>query len=221
MSLKIGDDNKRYLIKWNGFSSKLELLTYDYTTWNATSSQYDMALTNTKVLSYTTPFLYGYDTTTQTNPTASIARAMKFNTITATHSMSVIDNTKIYFEEAGTYNIQFSAQLDKEDSGVETDDGFSSLDDVDIWFSKNGQNIPYSNRCFSAEWLTLHGNNAKTIPSWNFVESVDVGDYIEIYWSSADTNMRILTQGTQSSPNRPAIPSVIITVFQVYTQFIK
>lgn len=207
MSLKIGDDNKRYLLKWNGVSSELELLTYDYTTWNATSSQYDMALTSTKILSYITPYLYGYDTTTQTNAVKNVAHAMTFNTITATHSINIVDSSKIYFEKAGTYNIQFSAQFDKTDAGD---------DDVDIWFSKNGTNIPYSN-----SRITLHGNDAKALPSWNFVESVNSGDYIEIYWSSSDDAMRILSQGTQSSPNRPEIPSTIITVWQLYTQFIK
>lgn len=207
MSLKIGDDNKRYLIKWNGVSSELELLTYDYTTWNATSSQYDMALTSTKILSYTTPYLYGYDTATQSNPTGSIAIPMTFNTVTATHSINIIDGSKIYFEEAGTYNIQFSAQFDKTDAGD---------DEVDIWFSKNGNDIPWSNST-----ITLHGNNAKALPSWNFVENVNVGDYIEIYWSSPDTDMRILSRGTQSSPNRPQTPSTIITVWQLYTQYIK
>jgi hypothetical protein len=207
MSLKIGDGNKRYILKWNGNSSELELLTYDYTTWNATSSQYDMSLTNTKILSYANPYLSAYDTTTQTNPTASLVNLMKLNTIVASQSINIVDSTKIYFEDAGTYNIQFSAQLDKTDSGS---------DDVDIWFKKNGNNIPYSNT-----QMTLLGNNAKLVASWNIVENVNVGDYIQIAWSSADTNMRILHQGTQSSPNRPEIPSIILTVWDIRNQYIK
>lgn len=207
MSLKIGDENKRYILKWNNNSSELELLTYDYTTWNATSSQYDMSLTNTKILSYANPYLSAYDTTTQTNPTASLVNLMKFNTIVASQSISIVDNTKIYFEDAGTYNIQFSAQLDKTDSGS---------DDVDIWFKKNGNNISYSNT-----QLTLSGNNAKLVASWNIVENVNVGDYIQIAWSSADTSLRILAQGTQSSPLRPEIPSVILTIWDIRNQYIK
>jgi hypothetical protein len=34
-------------------------------------------------------------------------------------------------------------------------------------------------------------------------------------WSSADANAQIAYQGTQSSPARPATPSVIVTVTSV------
>ena len=205
MSLKLGDDSSTYLLKWDDNTGQLRLLTYDFATWSAPAQQYLMSLTSQKVLSYENPFLSAYDTTTQTNPTASFSKVMYFNTVSASQSINIIAGSKIYFEQSGIYNIQFSAQLDKTDSGS---------DDVDIWFKKNNNNIPYSNT-----QITLPGNNAKLVASWNIVESVNSGDYIEIAWSSADTAVRILQQGTQSSPNRPAIPSVILTVWDIRNQY--
>ena len=205
MSLKLGDDNSTHILKWFDDENELRLLTYDYTTFSVPAQQYLMSLTSQKVLSYKNPFLTAYDTTTQTNPTASFANVMSFNTVGASQSINIIAGSKIYFEQSGIYNIQFSAQLDKTDSGS---------DDVDIWFKKNNNNISYSNT-----QMTLPGNNSKLVASWNLVESVNVGDFIEIAWSSADTAVRILHQGTQSSPNRPGIPSIILTVWDIRNQY--
>lgn len=146
-----------------------------------------------------------YDTTTQTNPTASLANIISINSTAEANGINNDGSSKIIFEYAGTYNVQFSAQFDKTDSGT---------DDVDIWLRKNGTDVVWSNT-----QLSLVGNNAKMVPSWNFMLTLAANDYLQLMWSSADTDMRILSLGTQSNPTRPAIPSVIFTAQQVmYTQ---
>ena len=102
---------------------------------------------------------------------------------------------------AGIYNIQFSAQFDKNDSGD---------DRVQIWLQKNGNNIANSNT-----EMTLVGNNGKHVAAWNFVVQASAGDYYEIAWHSADTAVFINYIAAASTPTRPAIPSVILTVTQV------
>ena len=151
--------------------------------------------------------LYGsfFDTTTQTNPTASLANAMRFNTTDFSNGVSIVNNSRITIDSVGVYNIQFSAQLDKTDSGS---------DQIDIWLRKNGVNVDNSNT--TAE---LAGNNVEEVAAWNWLVNSNSGDYYEIMWSSADTDIRLLARGTQSTPLRPAIPSVILTVSQTtYTQ---
>jgi hypothetical protein len=101
----------------------------------------------------------------------------------------------------GVYNIQFSAQLEKTDSGK---------DEVDIWFRHNGINVFDSNSIFN-----LDGNNAKLIAALNYMISLKANDYIEIAWSSADTAVQLHYQTANVSPVRPSVPSVIITVQQV------
>lgn len=146
-----------------------------------------------------------YDTTTQTNPTASAINIIKVNSTAEANGINNDGGSKIIFDYPGTYNIQFSAQFDKTDGGD---------DDFDIWLRKNGQDVPWSNT-----QVSIHNNNGKSVPSWNFILTLAGGDYIELAWSSADTNMRILAVGTQSNPIRPAVPSVILTAQQVmYTQ---
>ena len=143
-----------------------------------------------------------YDKTTQLATNASVAYSMQLsNTAPETNGISITSGSRITFAHAGTYNIQFSAQLDKTDN---------NNDLVNIWFAKNGTPIADSNT-----QITVLGNNGKYLASWNFIVSVTAGEYIEIKWQSPDTNMRIVASAAQTSPTRPAIPSVIVTVVQV------
>lgn len=147
-----------------------------------------------------------YDTTSQTNIGGPSAyNTISYNTTAETNGITVVSGTKITFGSAGTYDIQFSAQLDKSDAGDDT---------FEIWFALNGTDIPQSNGL-----VTLHGNDAKALPAWNFVTTVNAEDYIELRWFSADTALRLLAVAAGTSPTRPAIPSVILTVAQImYTQ---
>jgi hypothetical protein len=146
-------------------------------------------------------YLSAYDTTTQTNPGATFANAMTFNSIAESKGIYITASSRVTFEYDGVYNIQFSAQVEKTDSGN---------DEIEIWLSKNGLNVDWSNTT-----LELSGNNVELVAAWNFVSSFNAGDYFELYWHSNDIDMRILTRGTQSNPDRPAIPSIILTAQQV------
>lgn len=149
------------------------------------------------------PRWYGsfFDTTTQVNGGASVANTLQYNTTVEANGISVVDNTKITFDHSGTYNIQFSAQFDKTDSGD---------DDVEVWLAKNGSDVAWTSTI-----ITLHGNNGRDVAAWNFVATITDGDYLEIKWHSTDTDMRVLARAAQTSPNRPAVPSVILTVVPV------
>lgn len=147
-----------------------------------------------------------FDTTTQTNPVVSTARAMTLNKVTPqdgaiSDGVQVIDGSKIKILHAGNYNIQFSAQVDKTDSGE---------DDIDIWLSVNGNNMDHTNTK-----LHVVGNSAKTVAAWNWVVSANANDYYQIMWSSDDTALRLYATGVQTNPSRPGIPSLIVTVTQV------
>lgn len=139
-----------------------------------------------------------YDTTTQVNAGVTAANYMNLNTTTITYGVYVTGGSRITVQNPGIYNIQFSAQVDKTDSGI---------DYVDVWLSKNGTNVPDSNTS-----LYLPGNNAKTVASWNFVVPASANDYFQLVWSSTDIDMLLYYQGATTDPVRPAIPSVIASV---------
>ena len=142
-----------------------------------------------------------YSTQIQTNPVTNTVNAMTFNGTPSGNGVSIVDSSKIRVTNAGVYNLQFSAQLNKTDSGD---------DSADIWIAIDGVNVPWSN---TRMWLV--GNNAKQVAAWNFVVSLTANQYVQIYWSSADTDVRLYAESPGTSPARPEIPSVIATLTQV------
>lgn len=150
-----------------------------------------------------------WSTQTQDSAGVTAANVMTFNnTDSDSNGVSIVSNSRLTFSNTGVYNIQFSAQLDRT-SGTGTDT-------IDIWFSKNGNNISDSNTR-----VTVAGSasQAKAIAAWNYQLELNAGDYIEIYWTSPDANIALVYAAPSSNPTRPAIPSVIATAQQVmYTQ---
>jgi hypothetical protein len=145
-----------------------------------------------------------WDTTTQTNAGSTSANPMTFNTSDAFNtgvSITVGNTSHVVIANPGVYNLQFSAQFAKTDSGQDT---------VSVWLAKDGVNVADS--CTD---IDLNNNNARSVAAWNWlVNSTVANTYYQIYWSSSDTNMSILAEGTRINPTRPAIPSVILTVTQ-------
>lgn len=143
-----------------------------------------------------------YSTRTQTNLTDF--NAITFNVTDLSKGISINQSAKsqIVISYAGFYNIAFSAQVDKTDSGTDT---------INFWLRKNGNNESWSNTS-----VTLPGNDAKAVAAWNFFVNAAAGDYYELIWYSADTDMRLFAQDAQTDPIvMPGIPSVILTVNQV------
>jgi hypothetical protein len=145
-----------------------------------------------------------WDTTTQNNGGATTANPMTFNTSDTFNtgvSITVGNTSHVVIANPGVYNLQFSAQFAKTDSGADT---------VSVWLAKDGVNVADS--CTD---LDLNNNNARSVAAWNWLVNPTVANtYYQIYWSSADTNMSIFAEGTRINPTRPAIPSVILTVTQ-------
>jgi proline racemase len=142
-----------------------------------------------------------YSTVDQASLGANLANKMTYNTTAISNGVSIVSNSRITIANAGIYNIQFSAQLDKTDSGDDV---------VDIWLCKNTNLVDYSNT-----QTTLVGNNGKHVAAWNFFVNAAAGDFFEICWTSADASVFLNYVAAQTTPTRPAIPSVILTVNRV------
>ncbi len=133
--------------------------------------------------------------------TPDVANAFTFNSLPDGVGVTIVSNSRITVANAGTYNLQFSAQLNKTDSGD---------DSVDIWLAKNGTNIDWSS---GREWL--YGNDAKQVVGWNYIITLVANDYLELMWYSPDADVRIYSEIASTVPTRPAIPSIIATLTQV------
>ena len=117
--------------------------------------------------------------------------------------VNVVNGSRFTVTNGGTYNIQFSAQVESTGGG--------SNQAMDIWLVYNGGILPNSNT-----QLSVVSNTDRAVAAWNFVEPADAGGYFEIQWRVNDTALQLTYDaGPFTNPTRPAIPSVIVTVTQV------
>ena len=138
-----------------------------------------------------------FDTTTQTAAAINTAYPLTFNTTDITNGVYIgTPTSRIYVDRVGTYNFQFSAQLNKASAAAKH---------VFIWYRVNGVNAANS-----AGKVTLAGSDAAVVAAWNYVVDLNAGDYFEMVWSTDDTACRIIAVGAVAPA--PAIPSIILTV---------
>ena len=150
------------------------------------------------------PVNYGqfYDTTTQTAAAINTAYAMTFNTSSNRYGVYIdpVNTSHVKVTRPAVYNMQFSLQLDKTLGGVGL---------FYVWGRINGVDIPNS-----ASQVRIQGNNAEIFVAANLFVSMSNGDYFQLMWSVDDTSVQILASA--AAPPVPAIPSVILTMTQVY-----
>ena len=133
--------------------------------------------------------------------TSSIA--VPLDTTDASNGVTIdtVTDSKVVFDVAGYYNIQFSAQLLN----------FTTSDDnVTFWWKQNGTDVAYSAGIQAVP--SKHGSSpGAAIVSWNIVLPIQANDYIQLYYASESGNTVLATYPAGTSPVHPISPSVILT----------
>lgn len=137
--------------------------------------------------------------------TAGSIQAMQFPYEAATPngvSIGGIYNTQLTLANYGTYNIQFSAQLQQTNGSA----------GVYIWLNRNGQPIANSNTR-----VDISANDPYKVAAWNWFVDANDGDYYEIMWrsDSEHTNLQFISDLDIDVTGVPGVPSVIVTVNQI------
>ena len=151
-----------------------------------------------------TYFPYGafQDSTDQSIATTTATANITLNTTDYSLGTSIVDSYKVKVDYSGLYNIQFSFQF------VNTE---TSIQDIDIWFRKNGSDIAGSNSKFSVP--NSHGGTpGHLIASLNYYLELAKNDYVHVAWATTSTNVTLEQLPTQTNPTRPATPSAILTI---------
>jgi hypothetical protein len=145
-----------------------------------------------------------YHTASMVLAAPNAASTMSFNSTDLSNGVSISGsfNDKLKFTNAGVYNVQFSAQLDKGNGSATTCNPY-------IWIAKNGTDIPATSTS-----LTLAGGSADAaVAAWNWFVNVSAGDYIQLKWSSDVTNVRLHYEPAPTVG--PVVPSIILTANRV------
>ena len=146
------------------------------------------------------------DGTDQTAANTTTAYAITFDTTDFSNGVTLSNSSRLNVSQAGIYNIQFSAQLENTTNDTQ---------DVEIWFRKNGSDIAKSNSRFGLPARKSSGDPSHTVAAMNFYASLVSGDYVQLMWRTSDVGVAIQHYAAGTTPTRPVIPSVIVTVSYV------
>ena len=147
-------------------------------------------------------FPYGaFSSDADQTATINTATLMTLNTTDFANQVS-ISSSKITVENAGIYNLQFSAQFQNTDTAFQ---------DVYIWLRQNGVDITGSTGFVSIP--NRHaGTDGHSIVGWNYFLSMAEDDYIEIYWSVPNAAVTIQHLAASGTPTKPSTQSVVATL---------
>lgn len=141
----------------------------------------------------------------QTNAGITVANQLSFNQPIIQQGIEVRNTDEIWFERSGQYLVTFTLQVTNRSNAVQ---------EFEVWAGFNGSNYPLSNTRFD-----LPARKSSTV--WSHVVPAITGiftvtnpttEYLTIKWwaSSVDVFLEHYAAGT--SPTRPEIPSVIMTI---------
>ena len=150
-------------------------------------------------------FPYGafQDSTDQVAANTTTAYAITFDTTDFSNGVTLSNSSRLNVITAGLYNCQFSIQFKNTTNDTQ---------DVDVWFRKNGTNIDKSNSRFGLAPRKSVGDPYHIIGAMNFFVDMAENDYIEIMWRPTSTGVSIEHYVASSTPTRPSVPSVIVTM---------
>jgi len=145
----------------------------------------------------------GYDTTNQTLTTVLSGKPILIGTPTNQNGIVSSASGTMTIGYTGTYNFQFSAQLQNTDNAAHN---------AQIWIRKNGVNLAETNGTVAIP-RTGGTGNGYSIVSWNYIVAASGGDKFQFMWTADDTHVSLIdVPGLGTAPNSP---SFIVTVQQV------
>ena len=138
--------------------------------------------------------------------TANTATLMTLNTTDFSNGVS-IDTSKIRVANAGIYNLQFSAQF--QNTNV-------ALQDVYIWLRQGNDGGSSADITGSTGFVSIPnshgGTDGHAIIGWNYFLSMQVDDYVQIYWSTTSADVSIQYYPASGTPTKPSTQSVVATL---------
>ena len=143
------------------------------------------------------------DGTTQTAANTTTAYPITFNTTDFSNGVTMVSGSRFTVANAGIYNLQFSVQLSN---------SVNATEDIDIWFRKNGTDIPASNSRFGLAPRKDASNPFHIIAGLNYFVDMQANDYVQLVWCTSNVDANIKNYAAGTSPTRPSIPSVIATM---------
>jgi hypothetical protein len=141
----------------------------------------------------------------QTNASITGANQLTFNQPVITQGVRVENTDEIWFEKSGQYLVTFTLQVSNRSNAVQ---------EFEVWAGYNGTNYPLSNTRFDIPARKDSSTWAHIVPAITGIFTVanPQTEYLTIKWWASSTDVFLEHYAAGTSPTRPEIPSVILTV---------
>jgi hypothetical protein len=135
----------------------------------------------------------------------TVANIVTYNQPVIEQGIEVRNGGEIWFEKPGQYLVTFTLQVTNRDNQDHL---------FEVWAKYNGTNYPLSNTRFDVPQRKSASEWGHIVPAITGIFTVEdpTNDYLSIAWWSDSTLVFLQYYPAQTSPTRPEIPSVILTV---------
>ena len=141
----------------------------------------------------------------QANAGITVANQLSFNQPVITQGVEVRNGGELWFEQTGQYLVTFTLQVSNRGNAAQ---------EFEVWAAYNGTNYPLSNTRFDIPARKSNSIWSHIVPAITGIFTVTNPDteYLTIKWWASSTDVFLENYPVNTSPTRPAIPSVIMTV---------
>lgn len=141
----------------------------------------------------------------QTNAGVTSANTLTYNQAVITQGIEVRNSGELWFDAPGQYLVTFTLQVSNRGNAAQ---------EFEVWAAYDGSNYPLSNTRFDIPARKSGSIWAHIVPAITGIFTVTNPDteYLTIKWWSGSTDVFLEHYPEGTSPTRPAIPSVIMTV---------
>jgi len=141
----------------------------------------------------------------QANAGITVANQLSFNQPVIQQGIEVRNTNEIWFEQAGQYLVTFTLQVSNRGNASQV---------FEVWAGYDGTNYPLSNTRFDIPARKSLSEWSHIVPAITGIFTVTNPDteYLTIKWWASSTDVFLEHYAAGTSPTRPEIPSVIMTV---------
>ena len=141
----------------------------------------------------------------QTNAGITSANLITYTSSTPSNGIRVVNNSQIYVPCAGNYLVVFSLQV--------TNRGNTAAE-FEVWAKDTGSNFPLSNTRYDIPSRKSSTIWSHIVPAVSGIFTVNdpSTNYLELAWWSDSIDVYLENYVAGTSPTRPEIPSVILSI---------
>lgn len=130
---------------------------------------------------------------------------LTYDVVAFSNGIRVVDNSKIYVPCSGQYLVTFTLQVSNRSNAAQV---------FEVWAKDTGTNYPSSRTRFDIPARKDATTWSHIVPAITGIFTVNdpSTNYLEIAWWASSTDVFIEHYAAESTPTRPEIPSVILTI---------